>query len=46
MDTWHPVSAGETFRWQGDLEPGIQTMVCARTSPLSVWFGTGLTVDD
>ena len=42
---WRPVPAGESFRWEGDLEPGIHVMVCARWSPLGVWFGTGLTVE-
>jgi hypothetical protein len=37
---------GESHRWEGDLEAGLYAMVClVPTSPLSVWFGTGLTVE-
>lgn len=46
LGTWEIVSPGERARWEGDLEPSIYTMVCARISPLGVWFGTGLTVED
>jgi len=43
---WKSVSADESHTWEGVLEPGIHTMVCARLVPLGVWFGTGLTVED
>ena len=46
VGTWNPIPAGESDRWEGDLEPGIHTMVCAGLGPLLVWFGTGLTVED
>lgn len=38
---WRSTGAGESHHWEGDLEPGIHIMVCARLSPLGVWFGTG-----
>ena len=43
---WKAIDAGESHTWEGALEPGIHTMVCARMTPLGVWFGTGLTVED
>lgn len=43
---WKVIAAGESHTWEGALEPGIHTMVCARLMPLGVWFGTGLTVED
>ena len=46
VGTWHPIRAGESYTWEGALEPGIHSMVCARIGPLGVWFGTGLTVVD
>ena len=42
---WHTVYAGESWRWEGDLEPGIHSLVCSSISPNLVWFGTGLTVE-
>jgi hypothetical protein len=39
------VAPGETYRWEGDLETATHHMVCYQTSPLQVWFGTGLTVE-
>ncbi len=44
LGTWRSIAAGESHHWEGDLEPGLYAMVCASTSPLGVWFGTGLTV--
>jgi hypothetical protein len=44
MGTWRGVAVGDTYHWEGDLEEGVYAMVCARVSPLGVWFGTGLTV--
>ena len=43
---WKVIEAGESHTWEGILEPGIHTMVCARITPLGVWFGTGLTVEE
>ncbi len=43
---WKRVPPGESYTWEGILEPGIHTMVCARLNPFGVWFGTGLTVKD
>jgi hypothetical protein len=40
------VEPGKTFAWAGDLEAATYHMVCYRRSPLSVWFGTGLAVED
>ena len=40
------VSTGKSARWKGNLIPGIYHMVCLHVSPLRVWFGTGLTVED
>ena len=39
------VLPGQTLTWEGDLEPGTYTMVCAHLDPFGVWFGTGLTVE-
>ncbi len=41
---WSPIRAGETQLWEGEVEPALHHMVCARLSPLGVWFGSGLTV--
>ena len=38
------VAPGDTFSWEGELEPAIYHMVCYRMPPLEVWFGTGLAV--
>jgi hypothetical protein len=46
LGTWQGVIPGKTHLWYGDLEPGTYTMVCAFTSPLGVWFGTGLTIEE
>ena len=43
-DTWQAILPGDEHTWMGDLEPGNHHMVCARISPLGVWFGTGLEV--
>ena len=40
------VKIGESHTWEGILEPGIHTMVCATLLPSAIWFGTGLTVED
>jgi hypothetical protein len=42
---WRTTAPGESRHWEGDLEVGLYYMICARLSPLGVWFGTGLTVD-
>jgi hypothetical protein len=42
----HPVLPGQTVNWEGNLEPGTYTMICAYLDPFGVWFGTGLTVED
>jgi hypothetical protein len=39
------VEPGDTFSWEGELEPATYHMVCYRYPPLSVWFATGLTVE-
>jgi hypothetical protein len=39
------VFPGQTVNWEGNLEPGTYTMVCALFDPFGVWFGTGLTVE-
>ena len=46
LGTYRDVRPGESQTWEGILEPGIHTMVCVRLMPLTVWFGTGLTVED
>ncbi len=45
LGTWRSIVPGESHHWEGDLEMGLYAMVCARLSPLGVWFGTGLTVE-
>jgi hypothetical protein len=44
LGTWKTTEHGESHYWEGDLEVGLYAMVCARLSPIGVWFGTGLTV--
>ena len=41
----YPVFPGQTVTWEGDLEPGTYTMVCALFGPFRVWFGSGLTIE-
>lgn len=43
---WRAAPAGESHYWEGILEPGIHTLVCARFTPSGVWFGGGLTVEN
>lgn len=40
------IYAGDSYTWEGNLEPGIYTMVCVKGNPFGVWFGTGLTVEN
>jgi hypothetical protein len=50
MGTWsgdYAAWADKPARWEGDLEAGTYHLVCAVTVPVfSVWFGTGLIVED
>ena len=46
LGTWRSVPPGESHTWEGVLESGIHTMVCARLVPLGVWHGGGFTVKD
>ena len=39
-------NAGESRIWEGELEPGLYSMVCVRFTPFGVWVGTGLEVVD
>jgi hypothetical protein len=42
-----PAFPGKTVIWEGDLEPGTYSLICATTQPaFGVWFGTGLIVED
>jgi hypothetical protein len=43
---WRGVPPGESYVWEGDLEPGIHTLVCARITPSGFWFGAGFTVEE
>ena len=43
---WRGVPPGESYVWEGDLEQGIHTLVCARITPFGVWFGAGFTVEE
>jgi len=43
---WSGIPSGESHFWEGVLEPGIHTLVCARLTPLGVWFGGGFTVEE
>ena len=45
-DVWRLVAAGESYRWEGELEPSIHTLVCAQVDPIGVYFGAGLTVTE
>ena len=45
LGTWRGVGAGMNHSWKWDIEPATYHMVCARMTPLAVWFGTGLTVE-
>ena len=40
------VKPGETRSWGVDLDAALYHMVCYLRSPLSVWFGAGLTVTE
>jgi hypothetical protein len=40
------VRFGESHTWEGVLEPGVHTMICADVSPLGVYYGGGFTVED
>jgi hypothetical protein len=46
LGTFRDIPAGESYTWEGVLEPGIHHMVCVRWTPYGVWFGTGLMVED
>lgn len=47
LGTWTQVRRGESYTWEGVLEPGIHHMVCASLTPsYGVWFGGGFTVED
>jgi hypothetical protein len=43
---WRGVPPGESYVWEGILEPGIHTLVCARITPYGVGFGAGFTVQE
>ena len=43
---WMGIPAGESHLWEGVLEPGIHTLVCAKLTPFGVWFGDGFTVEE
>jgi len=43
---WRGIPSGDRYVWEGDLQPGIHTLVCARMTPPGVWFGGGLTVEE
>lgn len=45
LGTFQVIRSGESHTWEGVLEPGIHTMVCA-SPQYGIWFGTGLTVED
>jgi hypothetical protein len=40
------VPPGESYTWEGVLDPGIHTALCAPAGHVGVWFGAGLTVED
>jgi len=40
------VPPAESYLWEGILEPGIHTMVCAKFMPQCVWFGGGFKVEE
>ena len=47
LGTRSRIPSGESRTWERDLESGQYIMVCLRQStPLLVWFGTGITVGD
>jgi hypothetical protein len=47
LRTYMKVYSGESLTWEGVLEPGIHTMICAKfENDFGAWFGTGLTVED
>lgn len=43
---WRGVPPGESYVWEGELEQGIHTLVCARITPSGFWFGAGFTVEE
>ena len=46
VGAWGTVPAGENHVWEGVLEEGIHSMVCASLEPLGVWFGAGVIVEE
>ena len=45
---WHPVMAGKTSTWEGNLEAGIHTTACIELfsgGGFGAYFATGLTVE-
>ena len=48
LGTWsYSAFADSPVHWEGNLEAGTYTLVCATSIPtFAVWFGTGLIVED
>lgn len=45
LGTWELIRSGVIYTWEGNLESGIHTMVCA--SPRDgIWYGGGFTVEE
>jgi hypothetical protein len=42
---WELTGSGKSYRWEGELKPGLHHMICAG-SKQGRWFGTGLTVEE
>jgi len=45
LNIWHLTRYGEVHAWEGVLEPGIHTMVCA-CGQLGIWYGGGFVVQE
>jgi hypothetical protein len=45
VGTWKIISSGNSHIWNGTLEPGIHTMVCA-SPQYGIWYGGGFAVED
>ena len=45
LGTWEAIRSGRIFTWEGEMKPGVHTMVCASLRN-GIWFGGGFTVED
>ena len=44
LGAYNVIEPGETFLWEGELEPAIHQIVCGMSSPNRVWLANVVTV--